>query len=412
VTRLAAPRSARFPFVSKFKLIQAFILHFAFSAMLAGCLLAPSPARSQSKTDGPKADGLKAEDQARRLRRSFPITRFYDTPNPLPPGKPGDLIRSEEFDEYDLPLGVLAARILYRSRSAIGEDVAVSGVVLYPDAKAPAAGWPILAWGHALNGLARQCAPSLTRNVQHGPFLSMYVNLGYAVVATDYAGLGTSSRNAFSDMRSNANDLIYSVPAARAALKQLSSRWIAIGIGLGGLASVGVSELEHQIQDPNFLGSVAISGFGDLPDEDAVDRGDSSSAHTLPEMPLFLAYGIKTVFPDFDVGEILTDKALAVYSQVDRACGNPLTESRLASSEVLKPAWKSNRYVAEYFRRNTPGQKRLIEQMCRQGDRIQFERYPQSDAGSVFGDSVRDQIAWIQARFSRRPAASNCAAQR
>jgi hypothetical protein len=150
---------------------------------------------------------------------------------------------------------------------------------------------------------------------------------------------------------------------------------------------------------------------------------------------LFLAYGIKTVFPDFDVGEILTDKALAVYSQVDRACGNPLTESRLASSEVLKPAWKSNRYVAEYFRRNTPGQKpargpllvisseldpgapvrrtaRLIEQMCRQGDRIQFERYPQSDAGSVFGDSVRDQIAWIQARFSRRPAASNCAAQR
>ena len=29
---------------------------------------------------------------------TLPLTKFYDTPNPLPAGKPGELIRSEPFD--------------------------------------------------------------------------------------------------------------------------------------------------------------------------------------------------------------------------------------------------------------------------------------------------------------------------
>src|ERR1019366_5495868 len=123
-------------------------------------------------------------------RRALPLTKFYDTPHPLPAGKPGELIRSEPFEEYEIPLSVSAVRILYHSRSAAGDDVAASGVVLIPyEKKPPAGGWPILAWAHGATGVARSCAPSLMRNIGHGPFLSMYVNLGYAVVATDYAGL-------------------------------------------------------------------------------------------------------------------------------------------------------------------------------------------------------------------------------
>ena len=357
--------------------------------------------------------------------RTLPLTKFYDTPNPLPSKNPGDLIRSEEFEEYDLPLGVRAVRILYHSRSAGGLDVAASGVVLYPDAKVPAGGWPVIAWAHALGGVARQCAPSLARNLQHGPILAMYVNLGYAVVATDYTGLGTSFRSAFSDMPSNATDVVYSVAAARTAVPKLGSRWIAIGIGQGGPAVVGVAELEHEIRDPNYLGSMAISGL-----EDWQDRFPHSSAPPY-ETPLFLAYGIKTVFPEFEVKEILTDNALSLYPRVDQGCGDPLAESKLTPAEMLKANWENNSFVRQYFSRSTPGQKpvqgpvvvmsseldpalpiretaQVIARMCKQGDRVEFERYPQSETGSVFGDSVRDQIAWMQARFSGRAAASNC----
>ena len=88
----------------------------------------------------------------------------------------------------------------------------------------------MIAWAHDLTGVARQCAPSLARNLQHGTFLAMYVNMGYAVVATDYTGLGSNFGNAFADTPSNALDVIYSIPAARRALPQLGSRWIAMGI--------------------------------------------------------------------------------------------------------------------------------------------------------------------------------------
>ena len=396
------------------------ILRLLLAAIGGSCLLTAlgtQPAYPQAKSE--------RSEKISEVRRTFPLTKFYDTPN-LAPKNPGELIRSEEFDEYYLPLGVLSVRILYHSRSATGQDIAVSGVVLYPDAKPPSGGWPIIAWAHALNGVARQCAPSLARNLQHGPFLAMYVNLGYAVVATDYAGLGTNFRNAFSDMQSNASDLIYSVPAARAAVPHLDSRWVAIGIGEGGPAVIGVADLEHEIRDPNFLGSIAISSLDDL-----TDRYEHSGTHSVYEKPLFLAYGIKTVYPEFEEKEILTDKALALYPRVEQACGEPAGESNLSPAKMLRPNWQSNKFVKQYFDRNSPGRKpaqgpllvissaldpsipiqrtlQVINRMCKQGDQVQFERYPQSEAGAVFGDSVRDQISWIQARFAERPAKSSC----
>jgi hypothetical protein len=357
-----------------------------------------------------------------QIRRTFPLTKFYDTPNLLPPGKSGELIRKEEFDEYDLAAGVLAVRILYHSRSARGEDVATSGVVLYPEGKAPPSGWPVIAWAHPLNGVARQCAPSLVRNLRHGPFLSMYVNLGYAVVATDYTGLGTNFRNAFADMPSNAADVIYSIPAAQAAVPQLGSRWVAIGSGEGSLAVVGVAELQRDIRDPNYLGGIIISGLTDL--QDRYEHPDVGAL-------LFLAYGVKTVYPEFDPRDMLTDKALALFPRVEDGCGESEMETPLSASETMKPNWENKRFVKQYFSRNRADQRpafgallaiaseadpndrtaQVIARLCKQGDQVQFEKYAAPDPGSVIGESVRDQISWIQGRFAGRPAPSNCSEQ-
>jgi hypothetical protein len=392
--------------------------------LATGCLLAVLavlPAYPQAKDE--------SIEKPSENRRAFPLTKFYDTPNPLPPEKPGSLIRSQEFDDYDLPLSVLAVRILYHSRSATGQDIAVSGVVLYPEAKPPAGGWPVIAWAHPLTGVARQCAPSLARNLQYGTILSMYVNLGYAIIVTDYAGLGTSYRNAFSDVPSDAADVLYSVPAARLAVPQLNSRWIAIGMDEGGPVVVGVDELERQIGDANYLGSVAISGLEDSPDRYA-QSGRSQSVESA--LPLFLAYGIKTVFPEFDVKEILTEKGLAAYSQVKQRCNESL---QLSHDEPLKAHWESDNFVKQYFDRNSVGRTtaqgpllvisggldpnlpvqrtaQVISRMCKQGDRVQFETYSESDASHVFGDSVSDQLSWIRARFAGRAAPSNCAGGR
>ena len=177
---------------------------------------------------------LYAQSQPRR--HTLQLTKFYETARPLPPGKPGDLIRSEPSEAYSLSGDLSVVRILYHSRSAGGGDVATSGVVLVPDGTPPRGGWPIIAWAHGFSAAARQCAPSLLRNLYYGPLLSMYVSLGYAVVATDYTGLGTDFRSAVMDVQSDAMDVIYSIPAAHAAVHQLGPKWVTMGTSLGAMS--------------------------------------------------------------------------------------------------------------------------------------------------------------------------------
>lgn len=376
----------------------------------------------------PQVQAANAGRRSQILRdRNLPLTKFYDTPNPLPAGKPGDLIRSRPFDAYELPLSVSAVRILYHSRSAAGEDVAVSGVVLFPyDKKPPAGGWQVIAWAHAATATARQCAPSLMRNVGHGPFLSMYVNLGYAVVATDYAGLGTHFRNAFLDGPSNATDVINSVPAARAAVPLLGARWMVMGEAEGALAAMAVADKEGEVRDPNYLGAIAISILASV--RETYEHPVNGSASTL--LPS-LAYGIKTVYPQFQVSDMLTDKALALYNQLGQTCSPVRTTPDLSAAEIVRSAWETNPFVRRYFDGNELGRTRAygpifiitgdadpaipptiraqaFARMCKQGDRVQWERYPNLDAGRVIGDSVRDQIGWIESRFAGRPSTTNC----
>ena len=286
---------------------------------------------------------------AHGARRQLPLTKFYDSPKPLPSGKPGELIRSEPADEYYLSADFSAFRILYHSRSASGQDVAASGVVLVPDGTPPAGGWPVIAWAHGFTGAARRCAPSLLRNLYSGPFLSMYLNLGYAVVAADYTGLGTDSRSAVLDVPSDAADVIDSISAAHAAVPQLAPRWVAMGPSLGGNVAIGVAEMEGGIRDPNFLGSIAISGVADW--KDAYENPKEKSSL----MVEFVAYSVKTVYPEFNIRDMLTERAMQAYQQIDEGCGSVGYDASV--NEMLKENWKKNELVEKFLERNALGEK-------------------------------------------------------
>jgi uncharacterized protein (TIGR02118 family) len=135
---------------------------------------------------------------------------FYTPPDPLPPGQPGDLIRTEPSRLALEPSGQLGAyvgtgtRIMYRSTDAQGNPVAVTGTYIEPDVPWPGNGpRPLLAYATGPYGAGEQCAPSrlfnqgihfsqgfdLTLNVEEGWIATMLAR-GFAIVVTDGVGMG------------------------------------------------------------------------------------------------------------------------------------------------------------------------------------------------------------------------------
>lgn len=387
---------------------------FLFGAIC--CILgALSVARGRAQKDTSKPVRILETPSA------LPLTGFYNSPNPLPLGKPGELIRTEATTQYSLPYELSAIRILYHSRTVSGADVPVSAVVLIPYGKAPSGGWPVIAWAHEFKGSARRCAPSLIRNLGVGPILGMYANLGYAVVATDYAGLGVNSGTPITDMRSNALDVINSVSAARAAVKEIGSRWIAVGPFEGALAAVAVAE--DETKDPNYLGSIATSGLADA--QEVFERLALRSSNQM----LALALTIKALHPEFPIASVLTDKATPALERMTKTCGGDTDPG--FNSAMLKTGWENDPLVKEFFAKNTAAERpargpllvisgetdsvvpadmtaRTVSRMCKQGDRVLFLKYRDLDSSGVVGASASDQISWIKARFAGYTPPSNC----
>lgn len=357
--------------------------------------------------------------------RRLPVTKFYDTPDSLPSGQPGELIRSEPFYEYLLPYTISAVRILYHSRSPQDKDVAASGVVLLPRGTAPPGGWPIIAWSHDLTGSARQCAPSLLKTLNEGPLLSMYVGLGHAVVVSDYAGLSTNFPYAVLDVPSNAQDVINSVAAARAALPQLGSKWLVAGYAHGSRVAVGVAEALPKNSNKEFLGAIGIVGVANPPEFfDHLAQAPSNP------MLISLAQGVKNQHPEFRLDDMLTGKGITLYKILADSCEAP-SEQVPDSNELLKPGWQNNPYIKDFFSRNALGRKpafsplllisgetggdvpasltdALVGRLCQQKDLVLFVNYPGLNPSAVLGNSVGEQVSWIRARFSGQPAPSNC----
>ena len=105
------------------------------------------------------------------------------------------VIRTEEMAADRLPTSAARGiRILYSSTSGVGDPVPifVSGQLLLPKPAAPAGGWPVVAWEHGTTGIAAVCAPSLRGwSSRDRAYSNHWLDEGFAVVATDYQGLGT-----------------------------------------------------------------------------------------------------------------------------------------------------------------------------------------------------------------------------
>lgn len=382
------------------------------------------------------ADDLpKSREQALLMesKDALPLTRFYDPPQPLIEAEPGTLIRSAPFAGYRLPKGATAVRILYHSRALNGEDVAASGVVLIPAGAPPPGGWPVIAWAHGTSGVARMCAPSLMKDVEYGDEgLMPMVAAGFAVIATDYAGLGTPGQHQYDNKIPQANDVIFSVPAAHAAVPDLGKKWVAIGHSQGGVAVWGVAELEAIRNDPGYSGAISVAGDTDY---EAYELHDAHTFDPITDLywPL-TAFGIKASYPTFDITRMLAPPVLARYQDVTtRGCWYYAFAAlkEIGQQRAVMPGWDQAPEVRRYNEDSRSANKPIrgpllvlagdddrsvaianiaagVKEACRLGLPIQYIHRPGLDHDPLMEKTTPEQLVWARARLAGEPWASNC----
>ena len=400
------------------------------SAVAAIGLCACVPALSTADEPGlPRSlDAAIAMERADAL----PLTGFYDTPA-LASSKPGDLLRQEPGIGFALPDGAAAVRILYHSLSADGADVATSGMVLIPAGSAPAGGWPVIVWAHGTSGVARQCAPSLQKDMEYGEEgLMPMVRAGFAVIATDYHGLGTQGPHEYVNKIAQGHDVIYSIPAAHAAVPSLARGWVVIGHSQGGLAAWSVAEMQAQRHDPNYLGAISVAGAGDLKSIlDAMGKPGSTASYYLG----YMAYAMHVRTPSFKPSDMLLGEALKRYGDLTtKGCWNYAYAAFIGApvAPVLKPGWDqlpaAKRFIEENELARAPiagpllviaGEadetvplaplRAVAERACRNGSALTFRSYPGLDHDPLMDKTTPDQLAWVRDRMAGKPALSNCA---
>ena len=200
---------------------------------------------------------------------------FYELPDPLPAGDPGELVRSEPITST--MQGTRAWRVLYHSTDLSGTDILVSGVVVAPDTPTPNGGRTVVGWAHPTTGAAPRCAPS----VGLAPFdliegLRALIASGYVVAATDYPGMGAKGPNSYLVGVSEGNSVLDAARAARQLPEAgASSDLLLWGHSQGGQAALFAAQQVSGYAPELSLGAVAVAApatdLGTLLDNDIGD---------------------------------------------------------------------------------------------------------------------------------------------
>jgi pimeloyl-ACP methyl ester carboxylesterase len=373
----------------------------------------------------------KAMEQADALPATALYTRSYDAAA----GKPGDLLAQEPFDGYAVKGLARAVRIAYRSADAQDRTVVATAMILIPAGEAPAGGWPVIAWAHGTSGVANMCAPSLMKDAYYGDEgLADMLKAGFAVVATDYLGLGGPGKHPYIDKPSQARDVIYSVPAARAAVPSLGKRWVADGHSQGGAAAWGVAELESSMDDGSYLGAVSVSGAGSLTGFFQFIDDNAGVSMYLP----WAAEGIHVRFPEFEPRDILTPRMMEKYTAVTtQGCWyfGFVNYKDTPKHAALMPNWRTNQWVQRWVDENAlakvrvtkplfvisgeadktvpiEGVRETVRQACQLGSNLTFKSYPGLDHDPTMIKSTHAQLLWIRDRFAGKSFASDCPASK
>jgi len=156
--------------------------------------------------------------------------------------------------------GAAVYRIAYRTTRWEGQEGIGTARVYLPDALAPDGPLPVIVVNHGTIGLADHCAPSMYPTVSAEMSLS-FAGSGFAVVAPDYAGLGTEGTQGYPDKADTAHSVLDAARALRGIItpQSLAPGTIAVGHSQGGGASLSAHAYDSDYGDGDLLGVIPFA---------------------------------------------------------------------------------------------------------------------------------------------------------
>lgn len=370
------------------------------------------------------------------LRGGTPVVDdFYVAPRTVP-SEPGQLIRAEEFTR-GVPDGAVGWRILYTTTHGDGSAAIASGLVV-----APANGrrHPVIAWHHGTTGFARACAPSLASD----PFgsgalyvLDDVIAQDWALIATDYIGLGTEGPHPYLIGQDSARAELDAVRAARQLEgADLADRTVAWGHSQGGGAALWSAAIAADYApDVPLSGTVALAPASDL--IGLVERLPDATGGSVFASFVISAYSAG--YPDVSFRRYIRPGAeVTVQQMAGRCLASPetfvsvLALLALVDDPNILAADPTTGALGERLRQNTPpvapgpillGQGRaddLVDfgmqsafatKLCAEGGTVDFRGYDGlGHLGLVEAESpaIADAFAWSADRFAGEAVPAGC----
>src|SRR4051794_11033038 len=239
--------------------------------------------------------------------------------------------------------------VKYRSVGVDGKPITVSGTVSLPKGTAPKNGWPVISYDHGTTGIADQCAPSrdATDNPAHlynsyvYPLLNRWLKAGYAVVRTDYQGLGTAGAHQYLVGVAEGRSTLDIVRAAHKLDKRVSNRFAIAGHSQGGHAALWAARLAPSwTPDLKLGGTVAFAPASHISEQVSLVRSATSPGGGLSAEAALIIRGIDSARPGLHLSSLFTDKFAALYPETLTKCQPQLAQSDsiggLAPSEFFK----------------------------------------------------------------------------
>ncbi|SFA41741.1 Prolyl oligopeptidase family protein [Rhodococcoides kroppenstedtii] len=259
---------------------------------------------------------------------------------PLPASVPTDAAAGELLSvrplssELWVPGAAQAVALEYTTTDAFGSPATSTGTVFLPPGTAPAGGWPVISWAHGTSGLADACAPSVSGPAapqRDLPYLANWIDNGYAIVASDYAGLGTPGLHAYLDGRTTAHNVVDMVAAGRnytstlPAGQQLSSSWAAVGQSQGGGAAIYTARYATEFGGPelDYRGAVGTGTPAYIERLLEIGGPGTPPVPLTPGLTAYVSYivaALRYAHPELGIDTILTPTGAEYAALAESEC--------------------------------------------------------------------------------------------